>query len=181
MIRLLLHRLTTDVPALRRRIAELEAANAELTRERDDLLADSRYLDSADAELRRDIGREFDIADPADSPPCWGDIVDALRDAHEEITRLRALAGNTKATPAEVELLDVVRANPGALARDVGRLLLLKDGPPSWIRGYSDEDTWPWPGHIADAVKPLTSLYRKGLVRRERDGQTYRYWPTEGA
>lgn len=55
--------------------------------------------------------------------------------------------------------------------------------PPSTATSLPPEYAWfvrePTDSDITDAVKPLSSLYRKGLVRREKAGQTYRYWPEE--
>lgn len=199
MIRRLLTRLTTDVAALRRTIARLEEQNARLREERDEW---HRNFESEERAHGRAIGERDRAEEAADAlayaiAPTevigehsnmndpWSNALAALegerREHQAEVERLRALAGNTKPTPAEAQLLDVVRANPGALAKEIGRAALIKGGPPDWIRNATDRDTWPWDGHIADACRPLTSLHRKGLVRRERDGQTYRYWPTEPA
>lgn len=89
-------------------------------------------------------------------------------------------------------ILDIVRANPGRTAPEYGHAISLRyraenlsawqaenpgKTPPEWLTRESE------PGDYSVALnsKPLTSLHRKGLVRREKAGQTYRYWPTEPA
>ena len=96
-----------------------------------------------------------------------------LNRATEERDRFRILAGSTAPTPAERAVLDVVARMPGALAKEIGRAIVEADGPPPWAVGVPN---WPGDAAIAEAVKPLTALHRKGLVRRERAGQSFRYW-----
>lgn len=74
--------------------------------------------------------------------------------------------------------VDGLRANPGRTAPEYGRLVMGTEKPAHWR-----EEFGPWPNSdmVGRESKPLTSLHRKGLVRREKAGQTYRYWPTEHA
>lgn len=155
MIRRLLRTLTTDVDGLRARIAYLEGENGRLADERD--------------RWRRDF--ESEAAAHSKS-------IDDLDELEAENGRLLALAGNMAATPAEAALLDVVRVNPGRTAPEYGRLVMGTEKPAHWR-----EEFGPWPNSdmVGRESKPLTSLHRKGLVRREKAGQTYRYWPTERA
>lgn len=103
-----------------------------------------------------------------------------------ERDRLRVIAGNTGPTAAERAVLDVVATMPGAVAKDIGRAVWQAQADKARAE-HGDrpvhEYTWftrePYDSDITDAVKPLSSLYRKGLVRREKAGQTYRYWPKE--
>lgn len=163
MIRRLLRTLTTDVDGLRARIAYLEGENGRLADLRD------HYKAEADA-------------------------LHALHDrAVDERDRLRALAGNTAATPTEARMLDIVRANPGMLAPDLGMLAHRNNCDRERAKAvaehgeaYAESGWWNHPFSRGDympteASRPLQTLHRKGLVRREKAGQTYRYWPTERA
>lgn len=104
--------------------------------------------------------------------------------AIEERDRLRVIAGNTGPTAAERAVLDVVATMPGALAKDIGRAVWQAQADKARAE-HGDrpvhEYTWftrePYDSDITDAVKPLSALYRKGLVHREKAGPTYRYWP----
>lgn len=151
MIRSLLRRLTTDVDALRARIAELEA----------DLASETRMHHRWKAEADRYF---------------------------TENASLRILAGNTGATETEREVLAVVNAMPGALAKDVGLAVCearATAGRAEWEAEHPGKapPDWAWfsgsPGdsRIIDAMKPLSGLHKKGLVRREQAGRSYRYWP----
>lgn len=114
-----------------------------------------------------------------------------LDDAHhaadelrEENTRLRALAGNANPTKSESDMLAIVRLAPGLLAKQYGAMHAAADvrsdlaktpGDP-WLLDRLETPIEPWP---AERYTPhLSSLYRKGLVRREKAGPTYRYWPS---
>lgn len=86
----------------------------------------------------------------------------------DERDRLRAIAGNTDATPNEALMLDLVRGTPGLLAREYGAMFAKVDPT------YPTDDPNQW--IIGNNAKHLSALHRKGLVRREQAGQTYRYW-----
>lgn len=157
LISTLLQRLTTDTGALRERIATLEQS-----------LVTAEYM--------------------RDHHKAEADAFHHLHDsAVDERDRLRAMVGNTGATASEREVLAVVATMPGALAKDIGRqsVVIYREKcraewadanpgkePPTWayfVGEIHDSD-------IADAVKPLSGLYKKGLVRREKAGNSYRYW-----
>lgn len=86
----------------------------------------------------------------------------------KEVDRLRAIAGNTDATPNEALMLNLVRGTPGLLAREYGAMFAKVDPT------YPTNDPNQW--IIGNNAKHLSALHRKGLVRREQAGQTYRYW-----
>ena len=91
--------------------------------------------------------------------------------AVDERDRLRVLAGNTAATSHESLMLGLVRDTPGLLAREYGAAFAKIDPE------YPSDDPNHW--IVGNNAKHLTSLYKKGLVRRVPVGQTYRYWVTE--
>lgn len=87
-------------------------------------------------------------------PPVYNAALSRIADLEAEVERLTPLAGNLDATPAELRALEAVRQ-----ATEFGGL---------------NRNAYAHPEH-------LTALHKKGLVRREKAGQTYRYWPTETA
>jgi hypothetical protein len=157
MIRALLRRLTTDVNALRSIIRELDASREQLIADRDKRRDEVGALHRANAALS------------------------------DENTRLRAIAGSTGATASEREVLAVVRAMPGALAKDIGREAF-RASQAMALAEHRKESGGAEPGagwwftrdahaaDITDACKPLTTLHKKGLVRREAAGRSFRYW-----
>lgn len=153
----LLQRLTTDTGALRGRIAELED----------------------EVETMRSVAGKFKAE---------ADIIcRAHRGVVEERDRLRAMVGNTGPTASEREVLDVVATMPGALAKDIGRqsvAIYREKCRVEWTDANPGKEPPTWAffvgeihdSNIADAVKPLSALHKKGLVRREKAGNSYRYW-----
>ena len=148
----LLQRLTTDTGALRGRIAELES-------ERDAALC-----------------RASDFKNQAD------DLCRELEDVEAERDRLRAMVGNTEPTASERLMLGIVREMPGLLAKEYGAacakaeaVAFLAENPNAgWQRKVVDSG--PDEYQIALSAKILTGLHKKGLVRREKAGNSYRYW-----
>ena len=177
-IRILTDRLATDVQGLRLQNATLEAAVAKAIGERQEAEEQSRmfYNSCASAvhqasELRADLAR------------AEAKIVSLTY----ENVHLRSLAGNTEATASEQAVLDVVARMPGALAKDIGRdvsVAVKARLREAWCAEHPGQTPNDWmyfvraPGDndIADEVKHLSSLHKKALVRRERAGQSYRYW-----
>lgn len=148
----ILRRLTTDSDALRDRIAELNEER------------DAALLLAGDFKFQaNDLCRELDD-------------VTADRD------RLRAIVGNTEPTPGERLMLDIVRGAPGLLALEYGEAHAkalaaadLAETPGSgWARRVVEDGPDHW--FIRRSASPLTGLHKKGFVRREKSGQTYRYW-----
>lgn len=66
-------------------------------------------------------------------------------------------------TPGEARMLEIVRANPGLIASNLALIA---------FRSEAFKTT------VSDAARPLQALHKKSLVRRERSGNTYRYWAT---
>ena len=66
-------------------------------------------------------------------------------------------------TPGEARMLEIVRANPGLIASNLALIA---------FRSEAFKTT------VSDAARPLQALHKKSLVRRERSGNTYRYWVT---
>lgn len=100
----------------------------------------------------------------------------ALREA--EIARLTAdvdaltkRALRPDPTPSEARMLAIVRANPGADSMALGTLMRFPDGEDhSCLEDYAG---------VSRCAGYLTALHKKGLVRREKAGNTYRYWSVE--
>lgn len=142
MIRTIIQRLTTDVGALR---AELEDMRGRLASSQNAVAYNDRRVD---------------------------EVYEEVYDLRAENDRLRALAGNTEATPGEAIMLGIVSESPGLLADEYGRMFAKVD--PHYPTEYATVYM------VKNNAKHLTSLHKKGLVRRERAGQSYRYWPVGG-
>lgn len=168
MIRTIIQRLTTDVGALR-------AENVDLRAELEDMRG--RLASSQNAVAYND--RRVD------------EVYEEVYALRAENDRLRTLAGNTEATPAERTVLDVVATMPGATANEIGKAASIAGKaklreewtiehpntvPSDWMYFMREPSVYD----ITGEAKHLTSLHKKGLVRRERAGQSYRYWPVGG-
>lgn len=110
---------------------------------------------------------------------------------HCENVELRKRALRPDPTPAEARMLAIVRANPGLLAPDLGMLAHRDDCDRAradavaehgeayatsgwWNRPFSRGDHMP-----SEASRALQTLHKKNLVRREKAGNTFRYWVNE--
>ena len=89
---------------------------------------------------------------------------------HDECERLEAENADLRKralrptpTPGEARMLEIVRANPGLIASNLALIA---------FRSEAFKTT------VSDAARPLQALHKKSLVRRERSGNTYRYWVT---
>ena len=119
----------------------------------------------AELESERDAAlcRASDFKNQAD------DLCRELEDVEAERDRLRAMVGNTEPTASERLMLGIVREMPGASTYDYGRAFAKVD--PAYPTDH------PYKAIIDNHAKHLTTLHKKGLVRREKAGQSFRYWP----
>ena len=77
-------------------------------------------------------------------------------------------------TPGEARMLEIVRANPGLTAVALGKLAITAMHPDvPWNEGDP-----VFAAYANNEVKHISNLHKKSLVRRERSGNTYRYWAT---
>ena len=151
-IRILTDRLATDVQGLRLQNATLEAAVAKAIEERQEAEREAvLYVDA--------MKRAMDDVERLRTDLAW---------AEAKIKLLRPLAGNTEATTSERLMLDIVGKSPGLLADEYARMFAMVD--PDYP---TEHPSW---GILQNHRKHLSSLHRKALVRRERAGQSYRYW-----
>ena len=118
----------------------------------------------AELESERDAAlcRASDFKSQAD------DLCRELEDVEAERDRLRAMVGNTEPTASERLMLGIVREMPGASTYDYGRAFAKVD--PAYPTDH------PYKAIIDNHAKHLTTLHKKGLVRREKAGNSYRYW-----
>ena len=90
-------------------------------------------------------------------------------------------------TPGEARMLEIVRANPGLLTAqlcDLARPGTIAVELEKYRREYGEPpaNSWLLTGaqtRSEDEAQYLTGLHKKSLVRRERCGNTYRYWVSE--
>ena len=175
LLRTALLRLTTDSAALRARVVELEGERDRYKVELTGLLlgvGHPAWLPSvADA-----IGLD-DIEADASA------VLAAVRKMAADRDRLRALAGNTGPTAGEALMLGIVRETPGLMALEYGEAHAkasaaadLAETPTSgWAKRVVEEGPDHW--FIRRSASVLTGLHRKGFVRRDPAGQSFRYWP----
>jgi hypothetical protein len=109
-----------------------------------------------------------------------GVLTVTARDQQREIDRLRAtLAERDKLqplTPSEDRAARFVALTPGATVGEIGRAMAVD--AKSWMHESRREVT----GYdIQGEAKFVFLAFRKGHLRREPDGNTFRYWPLEQA
>lgn len=78
-------------------------------------------------------------------------------------------------TPGEARMLEIVRANPGLEAPKLGMLALAVEHPSMTMETHGSV----YLAYANGESKFLSTLFKKSLVRRERSGNTYRYWVNE--
>lgn len=160
MIRLILRDLfpgRSTVGVLRQRVHELEKENAILLRAVED--------------LRGTLNHNLDRADKLSA----------------EVDALQKRALRPTPTPGEARMLEIVRANPGLLTAqlcDLARPGTIAVELEKYRREYGEPPANSWLLTVAqtrseDEAQYLTGLHKKSLVRRERCGNTYRYWVSE--
>ena len=113
---------------------------------------------------------------------------------HDECERLEAENADLRKralrptpTPGEARMLEIVRANPGLLTAqlcDLARPGTIAVELEKYRREYGEPpaNSWLLTGaqtRSEDEAQYLTGLHKKSLVRRERSGNTYRYWVSE--
>lgn len=133
--------------------------------------------------LRRELGAlrarvhalEAKVVSVTDMAAHFKAEVDAFHAMHSRVVderdALQKRAPRPDPTPAEARMLEIVRANPGM------------DGPSLGVRAWAPDEGWHSSLEQPELTKlhaaHLTALYRKSLVRREKAGNTYRYWSVE--
>lgn len=174
MIRLILRDLfpgRSTVGALRARVAELEHEN--------------KAIGEAYARVNvynRNLNEECDrlISERDDAR---GDV----EKLSAEVDALQKRALRPTPTPGEARMLEIVRANPGLLTAqlcDLARPGTIAVELEKYRREYGEPpaNSWLLTGaqtRSEDEAQYLTGLHKKSLVRRERSGNTYRYWVSE--
>lgn len=104
-----------------------------------------------------------------------------------EIATLQKRALRPDPTPGEARMLEIVRANPGLLTAqlcDLARPGTIAVELEKYRREYGEPPANSWLLTVAqtrseDEAQYLTGLHKKSLVRRDRSGNTYRYWVSE--
>jgi hypothetical protein len=91
-----------------------------------------------------------------------------------EIADLRKRALRPTPTPGEARMLEIVRANPGLEAPKLGMLALAVEHPSMTMETHGSV----YLAYANGESKFLSTLFKKSLVRREKSGNTYRYWAT---
>jgi hypothetical protein len=92
-----------------------------------------------------------------------------------EIADLQKRALRPNPTPGEARMLEIVRANPGLESPKLGMLALAVEHPSMTMETHGSV----YLAYANGESKFLSTLHRKSLVRREKSGNTYRYWVNE--
>ena len=95
-----------------------------------------------------------------------------LINEHHALTK-RALRPDP--TPGEARMLEIVRANPGLESPKLGMLALAVEHPSMTMETHGGV----YLAYANGESKFLSTLFKKSLVRREKSGNTYRYWVSE--